>query len=319
MAQGKDLASIQDRAAHQHGVVCRRQLLAAGYESRHIDSLIRNERLLKLFLGVYAIGRQVTDLPSIWMAGTLRAGPGSALAGVSAAAAWRMLEPASVVQVARPHGRPFHEQGLGRHLRLHLYMRRTSFLNGDATRIGPIPILTPARVLIDLSRNLPDHDLRQAFRGAGQAGLLTPRCLDHVSTRGRSFKGHARLMELVEQWLPDTGRLRSPMESEFLLLCGRYGIPAPLTNHRVGGFEADCFWPGTRVIVELDSRTFHDDGFGFEDDRDKGNELSVHGYVVLRFTHRMITRQPEKVARILRKHLARGLERGVALSPPVEA
>ena len=166
-----------------------------------------------------------------------------------------------------------------------------------------MPVMTPGRVLIDIARESTVRDLRRAFLNAGRRGLLTRDCLEQCRKRGSSFKGHSQLVELVDQWLPDTGKLRSPMESEFLLLCGKHGIPAPRTNFRIGNFEADCFWPGTRIVAELDSRGFHDDGFGFEDDRDKGNELSAMGYTVLRFTYRMITRNPERVARILRRHL----------------
>ena len=169
--------------------------------------------------------------------------------------------------------------------------------------MGGIPLMTPARTLMDLARSLDDRDLRRAFLNAGRSGLLTRECLDACTLRGVSFEGHRRLMALVNLWSPGTGRIRSPLESEFLLLCGKYGIPAPRTNFRVGGYEADCFWPGTKIVAELDSLTYHGDGFGFEDDRVKGNALSLKGYTVLRFTRLMISERPAEVARIVRQHL----------------
>jgi hypothetical protein len=50
---------------------------------------------------------------------------------------------------------------------------------------------------------------------------------------------------------------RSALEDEFLELCDRYGIPRPLVNTYVDGFEVDFAWPDARLIVETDSRTHH--------------------------------------------------------------
>ncbi len=112
-------------------------------------------------------------------------------------------------------------------------------------------------------------------------------------------------MGLIEHWQPDTGKLRSPLESEFLMLCGRFGIPAPRTNQRVAGYEVDCIWPLTKVIVELDGRRFHNDAVAFEDDRGKGNDLTAAGYTLLRFTYRMVVGDPEQVAQKILKEVGR--------------
>lgn len=70
------------------------------------------------------------------------------------------------------------------------------------------------------------------------------------------------------------------------------------------GLEVDAWWPGTLVIVELDSARFHRSPAAFERDREKGNELVVAGYTLLRFTWRQLVDEPAWVARTLRTALA---------------
>ena len=291
-----------DLAAVQHGVISRRQLYGLGFGRGRIDSWLATGRLLPLFRGVFAVGRALEDHRGPWMAGVLAAGTNGVLSGRSAAAAHGLTDPTRLVDVARSAGRKRRAQGNQPHEAWTLRIRRCELGESDVGRSGPIPVMTPSRTLVDLAGPLNHQSLRRVFLNAGRSGLLTSDCLDLIRARP-AFSGRRRLIELVDHWTPGTGPIRSPLESEFLLLCGNYGIPAPRTNFRVGGYEADCFWPGTKIVAELDSLTYHDDGFGFEDDRAKGNALSLKGYTVLRFTGLMISERPAEVARIVRQHL----------------
>ena len=57
------------------------------------------------------------------------------------------------------------------------------------------------------------------------------------------------------------------------------------------------------LIVELDSREFHDTAEAFERDRLRDAELQLAGYAVLRITWRQLTRHPARVAATLRRGL----------------
>jgi very-short-patch-repair endonuclease len=81
-------------------------------------------------------------------------------------------------------------------------------------------------------------------------------------------------------------------------------MPRPLTNAWVARLEVDAHWPGTRVVVELDSVRFHTSRAAFERDREKGNALVAAGYTVLRVTWRQLTQAPERVAETLARALA---------------
>lgn len=78
---------------------------------------------------------------------------------------------------------------------------------------------------------------------------------------------------------------------------------SPRTNQRVCGYEVDCLWPESKLIVELDGRRYHDDGVAFEADRIKGNVLTGAGYTLLRFTYRMVSARRDEVAESLRAYL----------------
>lgn len=157
--------------------------------------------------------------------------------------------------------------------------------------------------MISLAGNLEKSELRRAFLGAGRQGLITEEGMEYCRSRSRSFEGRQRLMGLIGAWSPNSGKVRSNLEGEFLLLCGECGIPPPRTNQRVCGYEVDCLWPESKLIVELDGRRYHDDGVAFEADRIKGNVLTGAGYTLLRFTYRMVSARRDEVAESLRAYL----------------
>jgi hypothetical protein len=75
-------------AERQHGVVARRQLLAAGLTREAMARRIRVGRLYCLYRGVYAAGHRLLSPEARWMAAVLAAGPHAVLSHRSAAALW---------------------------------------------------------------------------------------------------------------------------------------------------------------------------------------------------------------------------------------
>ena len=71
-------------------------------------------------------------------------------------------------------------------------------------------------------------------------------------------------------------------------------------NAIVLGEEVDALWREQRLIVELDSRSFHDNPAAFETDRARDMLLQVSGYRVLRITYRRLVEHPEEVADAIR-------------------
>ena len=62
---------------------------------------------------------------------------------------------------------------------------------------------------------------------------------------------------------------RSDLEADFLAFLNDRRFPRPQTNTLIEGIEVDCVWPDRKLIVELDSYTFHGTRQAFEEDRSK--------------------------------------------------
>ena len=59
-------------------------------------------------------------------------------------------------------------------------------------------------------------------------------------------------------------------------------------------------WPEARLIVETDSRTWHDTADAFERDRVRDARLTAAGWRVVRFTRRRVRTEPGAVADLVR-------------------
>jgi len=105
---------------------------------------------------------------------------------------------------------------------------------------------------------------------------------------------------------PELARTLSVLEERFLALCERGDMPIPEVNVRMCGLMVDALWRRERLIVELDGHAGHSTVAAME--RDRGRELTLRGagYLVLRYTWRQVTQQPERVAAELRAALAAG-------------
>jgi very-short-patch-repair endonuclease len=109
-------------------------------------------------------------------------------------------------------------------------------------------------------------------------------------------------------------------------LLRKEGITGWQSNYRIraGGriYFLDIAFPGERLAVEIDGRSFHDDPFVFESDRHRQNMVTLAGWTVLRFTWRMLQEAPGEVATTIRHALRRARRHSTAAAagqkwPPV--
>ena len=78
---------------------------------------------------------------------------------------------------------------------------------------------------------------------------------------------------------------KSELERRFLAFVERAGLPRPLTNQWLAAdLQVDCVWPEQRLIVELDSRTYHGTSAAFERDRRRDRRLVAAGWRPVRVT-----------------------------------
>lgn len=291
---------------HQHGVLSRQQLLAAGFARTTIDRRLRT-LLFPLFPGVYAVGRPQIGQEGLWIAGVLAAGTGGVLAGRSAGAAWGFMKIRPGVDVIRQGAgwsvrRPIDLEGKVRSIPLSI--RRTRSLpDRDVRLLRGIPMVSPARCLLDLAASLTPTAFRHAYLEADRLRFLEEEDLADCVARGRGRPGAAAYRAMYIDRVPDIQRAKSLLEGLILDVCRRDGVEAPEVNVVIEGYEVDCVWRGRRVAIELDGYRFHRGLEKFEADLARNNRFGALGWKLLRFTWRRVTREPDQVLEELRKAL----------------
>lgn len=243
------------------------------------------------------------------MAGVLAAGEGAVLGGRSAAAAWGFMKARPGVDVLRC-GR--HRSGRGsivlndRRVSIPLVIRSTRNLpDQDIREIRGIPVVSAARALLDLASSLTPTALKYGFIEADRLGLLDDEEeLEDCMNRGRGRPGASKYRALVLDRIPDLDKAKSLLEGLMLDACHREGVEAPEVNVKIGGHEVDCVWRDRRLAVELDSYGFHRGLEKFEKDLARNNRLWADGWILLRFTWRRVTREPDQVVKEVRAALA---------------
>jgi very-short-patch-repair endonuclease len=98
----------------------------------------------------------------------------------------------------------------------------------------------------------------------------------------------------------------SEAEEAFLAVVRTAGLPNPVPQCPVEGKRRDFVWPQARVVVEIDSRTYHDATNAFERDRLRGNEVTLAGWTHLRFTRRRVVHRGKEVEWDLKRALRLG-------------
>jgi very-short-patch-repair endonuclease len=282
-------------AARQHGVVSYWQLMELGFSPAAVDRRVKVGRLHRVYRGVYAVGHSALGRDGRDMAAVLACGPGALLSHWSAAARWELL---------RPNGGPF------------VIARRRCVVKGievavkglhpsDCTKRDRIPMTTVPRTLLDLAAVADERLLRRAVNQADRRGWLNRRAVADLLERNRRRNGTKALTAVMAAVDPHTRRSRSDLEIAFLQLCSKYGIPRPVVNEEVAGYEVDMHWPGTRLIVELDSYEYHRTPAEFDADRRRDARLKVLGFEVLRVPDRWLSSDPAGVARTVKALLTR--------------
>lgn len=168
-----------------------------------------------------------------------------------------------------------------------------------------IPVTTVPRTLLDLAAVASERQLRRAANQAARAGWLNPRVIAELLDRHRGRPGIAAFRAVTAAVNPQTRRTRSDLEVLFLNGCAKHGLPKPVSNAEIEGFEVDFHFPGTTLLVELDSYEYHRTPHEFDKDRRRDAHLKRKGYEVLRVSEMWLDSDPRGVADTVRDLLGR--------------
>ena len=252
---GSMFAAAGRIAAGQHGRVSCEQLLEAGIDRATIRRWLADGRLYAVHVGVYALGHDGRTMLADYMAAVLACGAGAVLSHRAAAHLLRLLTtapPTPEVTVPTTAGR--RRRGIVVHRVRELPTLDTSTLHG-------IPITTAPRVLLDLAPALSARQLTRACHEAWVHHDVSPALVEACIARNPRKPGARKLRGA----LGDDVTL-SALETAFLALLDRHGLPRPRTNVDRAGDKVDCYWPQHELTVELLSYRYHASRHAFEAD-----------------------------------------------------
>lgn len=263
---------VAELAAGQWGVVSLEQLLACGLSYRQVQVRARRGHLHLLYRGVYAVGHPNLTMEGRFLAAVTACGPQAVLSHYSAACLHCLLY---------WDGRPFDVSAPTKrtHPRINAHRPKTI----ERVVVKGIPVTPKLRTVIDLSRTADEKTVKRALRQA---------------------KFSARELEQLPQGILDLGSAptRSPLEDRVHDLVIEAGLQAPLVNapYRLPTRTVypDLWWPAIGLIVEADSREWHDDPLARHEDAERQAELEAAGERVLRVTNPQMRRPRQVLARL---------------------
>jgi hypothetical protein len=260
------------------------QLFMAGLSRSAITRRVKTGRLHRIHVGVYAVGHPGLSRHGEALAAVLAAGPGAALSHLSAAELHAISRiPAARIEVTT------RSQRAPRGAKVH---RCRGFSSLDVTTAQRIPVTTVHRTLVDLTDTLTKWQLANVIHEAAFRGRYVERAVRDAMARANGRRQLKVLEEAIALHKAGSAGTRSGNEDLFLT----FGLPEPLVNTHLLGFEIDFLWPDRRIVVEIDGP-----GHGREptaaDDARQDRTLAAAGFTTFRFTEAEVREQGREVTR----------------------
>jgi hypothetical protein len=262
-------------AAGQWSILDYDDLLACGLTPMAIRVRLKRGILHRLYHRVYAWGHHNVPVEGRWLAAVKACGPYAVLSHLAAAALWELVKwDWRPIDVTAPTKH--------RHPRIHAHRSVTV----ERTIHKGIPVTPKLRTVIDLARTederIVKRALRQARFSADELALLPPSITGLGADPTRSPLEDDALDFVVR------GGLRRPAE---------VNQPYRLTTTTV---YPDLRWPELKLLVEVDSRQWHDDPLARQADALRQAELEARGERVLRITRSDMRERPRQTLARLR-------------------
>lgn len=290
MGEVGDRSIIDIYASRQYGCFNIEQTRRAGFDRSAVNRRVASGQWVKLAPKVYA----VASAPPIWerqlAAAVLSyprvrvtAGSGAFLHGLRG---WKPGRPVVMIPAGGNGRSPV------------ATVIRSKFFEAVAwQRVGAFEVTSVAETVFALAATgtIGERRLVATLDDSLLTGKATISDYETVFERvvGLRARGAGRLRGLIEKRYPDCYWLDSTYLERLLeRLLADPRIPASTREHRValGGRDSrvDALIPVWSLVVEADSRRWHNRVGDFEADRRRDNELAARGLRVVRFTYEML-------------------------------
>ncbi|MHB8245258.1 MAG: DUF559 domain-containing protein [Acidimicrobiales bacterium] len=290
-------------AMGQHGVFSRAQAVDLGVDSRVLRRMTQGGSILPCGKVLRLASCESTPFTGLW---TAVLETGGVLSHGSARRVTSGEFPEATTEVTVPYGRRSSPSpGITVH-----HSRRLP--KGHITRDAHgLPMTVPPRTFIDLAApatGLTDTQLISCLDAWIVSGQITLNWLEwFVATQARQLHGRQRAVGLLQS----VGGLRveSHAERDLADLLTRARLTPFLTQYPIrldGAIVArvDFAWPHHRVALELDGYRFHSGPGVFVADRQRGNEVELAGWKLLRTTPTEVRRDPRRLTTIVQAAVA---------------
>ena len=264
-------------------------------------------RLYRLHAGVYSIvPRHLLKREGLYMAAVLACGPGAVLSHRSAAALLELRDwGGTKIDVTVPRRSRRKHAGIKVHC-------STTLTDKDVTEANNIPCTTVHRTLFDLAEVVTQRQLERSFDQAEISERLDLNAINDQLKRNPTRPGAKAVRYVLETHYIGRTPTWSENEEALLAITRELGIPDPDTNQFIvlddGGppLRVDFVWRDQRVIVEADSKKWHNTRQRFEQDRVRDQRLTAAGWRIIRTTWKQMTQRPHELRPLLLKLLAPG-------------
>lgn len=302
--KARRVRALRAIARRQHGVVTRRQALAAGVSVSAMARAVDRGEWKRLHPGIFVVDRAADPLKSPMAAVVLRAPGRTWVSHRSAAALWGL----SVRVPVQPDVTTTANLRCGRAT----FHSVKSMPHEDvSTRYG-IPCTLPERTIVDLGRIFGRVRLESVVIEALQKKVADPRRLADraAALLARGRPGSGALKRILDQW--DGGaEPESVLEAKLLRLIRRHGsLPEPARQFEVRDRgqlvgRVDFAYPDQMIAIEADGYRWHSDPAAWRRDLNRRNALTRAGWIVLNFSWDDVRSRPRDVAATIQAAISR--------------
>ncbi|HVF20612.1 MAG TPA: DUF559 domain-containing protein [Mycobacteriales bacterium] len=293
------LARLERWLAEHHQVVSAAQLVRLAIPRHHAHRQETARRWQRVHRGVWCSYTGPLTHWSKCAAALAALGPDAALDGDTAARllGFRRAEKAQVIRVVIPHGTR-RKSLAGVQVRQSRTLTGRSYVERRGLRVVRIE-----RAALAMALRLP-KDVTAIVTEVVQQGLTTSARLRGTALGLGVVKGRRRLLQAIDD---AGGGSRSGLEARFIAILRKARLPRPEQN--VGlvidgrRLWLDVCFPDLRLAIEIDGKAYHLFCEDWEDDLERQNDLVLDGWLVLRFSARVIRDRPDLVVRRVAKAL----------------
>lgn len=275
LERGRVTRKIAKIAERDYGTVSLDELRLCGLTRSGVHRRVQAGQLFPKYPGVYAFGRP--DLPPLGhrMAAVKACGSGAMLSHASAASHRGLRRSnSSKVDVTIPAGRPLKKF---RGIRCH----RADLEPQDVSIVEGIPTTSLSRTLLDLATQIGYEGLEKAANEAVILEIFDMREMEDLLARSKGHRGIRKLRRVLEHG-DLSGEMKTGLERRYADLCAQHGLPKPAINRWIllgdEYHQVDFLWRSEKVVIEVDSKRYHQTGWKLARDARRNELLPLSGY-----------------------------------------